>query len=667
MGKVAPMKRWSSAVLVLVAWGCGGDASPLWLDAQPDTMAPDVELGEPVDDGVCGENLIVRRVVAAPGGVEVVAQVLDRDGAPADWSDARATLSWSGGEATAVVASAWEEAGITGLVVSGRDEAANAMVMALPRGERFVVWRAGAKLELVVEATDDKAHVLRRLDALGEGDGAVPMAQVFEARTALRRLEGVLGPVDRTLVVGGSGATETLTGTVRVEGLRNWDDGADGTALANTIVARRAGLVRLAACVGAGRGERLTVKWGELACDVVMPEGVAGSCDGEVMATVAAGRWPSEASPRTIELVMTEAEAEVAGALGRTNSKEPFGLSVRIGPGVEAVPAVANYRGHTSLECERKSYAVELGDAARVMPGVSSDRFYLISMCRDSGYFNQLFGNRLARVLGLFPLEQEVVRLVAAGEDRGVYLLMEDPEVALKEGMVEPWAVLRRRFDPEDEPVDVDFAVNEVEALASWSALEAVAQTAAADGMAAELGESLALDRYLEWVALNTFLRNEDWVDELFMYSGQEGGSPFWQVMSWDPDDLFSPCHHGGRFAFEDPWRMLYCAEGRLEYGLLRSPELYTRYISILETLMARLDKATLESVMAGVRRDLFAVVTSDETAAAMIELVQSDAAAATASGFKTIVTARMDTMLGEAEASRVRLTERIGTYRSGP
>ena len=588
---MAPMKRWFSAVSVLVASGCGGDASPLWLDAQPDTMAPDVELGEPVEEGVCGENLIVRRVVGAPGGVEVVVQVLDRDGAPANWSDARAAVSWSGGEATAAVASAWEEAGITGLVVSGRDEAAMTLVMGLPEGERLAVWRSGVELELVVEATDDKLHVLRRLNALGDVNGPVPLAHVLEARTALRRLEGVLGPVDRTLVVGGSGATETMTGAVRVEGLLTRED---GTALADSIVARRAGLVRLAACVGAERGERLTVKWGEVACDVVMPEVVAGACDAATTAAVAAGRWPSEAGPRTIELVMTEVEAELAGALGRANSKEPFGLSVRLGAGVEAAAAVANYRGHTSLECERKSYAVELERAARVMPGVSSDRFYLISMCRDSGYFNQLFGNRLARMLGLFPLEQEVVRLVAAGEDRGVYLLMEDPEVALKEAMVEPWAVLRRRFDPEDEPPDVDFAVDEAEALASWSGLEAIAQTGAADGMGAELGESLGLDRYLQWVALNTFLRNEDWVDELFMYSGLEGGAPFWQVMSWDPDDLYAPCHHGGRFAFEDPWRMLYCAEGRLEYGLLRSPELYARYVSILETLMAGLDKATL-------------------------------------------------------------------------
>ena len=250
---------------------------------------------------------------------------------------------------------------------------------------------------------------------------------------------------------------------------------------------------------------------------------------------------------------------------------------------------------------------------------------------------------------------------------------MEDPETALREAMVEPWAVLRRRFDPEDEPPDVDFAVNEAEALASWRALEAVAQTGPVDplaemGQMAELlSEGLALDRYLEWVALNTFLRNEDWVDELFMYSGLEGGRPFWQVMSWDPDDLFSPCHHGGRFAFEDPWRMLYCAEGKLEWGLLRSPGLYTHYISILETLMAKLDQATLGSVMAGVRQDLFAVVTADETAAAMIELVQSDAGAATATGFQAIVTARMDTMLREAEASRERLTERIKAYRSAP
>jgi hypothetical protein len=586
----------------------------------------------------CEDGLLLRGARARPGGVDLLIEV----NAPPP----TAPLSLGGRRAT--TSSITSPRGLTGLVVAGPDADAAAFLRALPEGERVVVWQGKT---LVAEATTDREHAARRVETLASAQ--ISVADVLAAELALRDLEGPLGPEDRALVVGSGTSFAPRSGVVNIDLL--------GPDTLNTLLARRSRLFHVSSCLDTTGSATLT--WGPLSCAISLPERPP-HLEGTLCDLEARDPW-NPTPPRTLELVMSSTEAALARDLAEKNSRDPFTFAINLGLG-SPIRATARYRGHTSLECDRKSYAVDLdgGDPRRLMAESANDEFFLISMCRDAGYFNQLFGNRLARELGLFPLAFEVVRLVESSpegrRELGAYLLLEDPEKALRQDLVDPWAILRRRFDPEFEPPDVDYATDETAALAVWDEIEALAKTG-------NLSPMLDSDAYLRWVALNTFLENEDWIDEVFFYASLEAGTPYFRVMGWDPDDLFSPCHHGGRFAFDDPHDILYCAEGDLERALLENPEVYARFIDALEDLIAFLTPEYLESVMANVESDLFSVVSTDPVAAAMIELNSKSPEAKTATGFRTVVGKMMADMLSAAERSRANLKSKIATWRALP
>jgi hypothetical protein len=135
--------------------------------------------------------------------------------------------------------------------------------------------------------------------------------------------------------------------------------------------------------------------------------------------------------------------------------------------------------------------------------------------------------------------------------------------------------------------------------------------------------------------------------------------------MGWDPDDLFSACHHASKFAYEDPHGILYCAEGTIDAAILRSPEVYARYVELLEGLIADLGPEKLRYTMDQVRDELWAVLADDATAAAMVTLVEKHPEAATAEGARAVIAAKMDAMLEEAKARRAALTEAIAAWRA--
>ncbi len=626
--------------LALVHICCGSEAPSTDIFGDAEGAGDELLQAEEVSDLVprtCTE-IVVRGSMARPGGVDVILELVSSP----------PTASASLGGRRAATSPITSPRGLTGLVVAGPDADAAAFLRALPEGERVVVWQGKT---LIAEATTDREHAARRVEALTPAP--ISVADVLAAELSLRDLEGPLGPEDRTLVVGPGTAFTPRRGPVNIDPL--------GSDTLETLLTRRAHLVRVSSCLTTTG--TATLEWGALSCSVPLPERPP-HLEGTLCDLEAGDPW-NPTPPRTLELVMSSNEAALARDLAEKDSRDPFTFAINLGVG-SPIRATARYRGHTSLECDRKSYAVDLdgGDPRRLMAKSANDEFFLISMCRDSGYFNQLFGNRLARELGLFPLAFEVVRLVEASpegrRELGAYLLLEDPEKALRQDMTDPWAILRRRFDPEFEPPDVDYATDETAALAVWDEIEALAKTGT-------LSPMLDSDAYLRWIALNTFLENEDWIDEVFFYASLEAGTPDFRVMGWDPDDLFSPCHHGGRFAFDDPHDILYCTEGDLERALLASPAVYARFIAALEDLIAFLTPEYLESVMTEVESDLFSVVSTDPVAAAMIELNSKSPEAKTAAGFRAVVGKMMADMLSAAERSRANLTSKIATWRALP
>ena len=80
-----------------------------------------------------------------------------------------------------------------------------------------------------------------------------------------------------------------------------------------------------------------------------------------------------------------------------------------------------------------------------------------------------------------------------------------------------------------------------------------------------------------------------DYVDEIYFYSSNENQqTPYWGLHSWDPDDAFQKCHHGGKDAYIDRFQMLYCLEGNMDVVFLRSKDMYSRFVQTLEELLEK-------------------------------------------------------------------------------
>lgn len=618
-------------------------------DTVADTSnAPDVET-VPIDGGSCGNGLRVLSMRPWPGGgLSIAVELTGPDGAPGA-SDG-AVVSIDGQPAS--IASAWQPLGVTGIVLLGDDRtAARALVQALPDGETFVVWRGAM---LLAEATTDKRHVLARIDEAGpdliapiDAPAWAPMVK------ALVDLGGADAALAKTLVVSGS-APQPLTDAVLVASL-------DQPDLASWLVARRSGLARIGTCARYTPGQVVAVTVDGVACHAIVPEPLA-YLSGEACNADAAARdaWPWGSG---VDIVLTPDELAVYETRKADLSKDDFSGSVRLGAG-EALPATLHFRGQTSLDCERKSFNIDLAgpDARRLVPGAANDELYLIAMCKDVGYYNQLLGDTLAAQLGIFPLARRLVTVHVNEQNLGVYLLLEHPTEAMKDGATALEAVIRRGLDQDGNRPEVQLTAHgdDASALASYDAM-----VASADDIA-KLEQRLDLDHYLTWIALAVLLQNGDYVDEVFFEGALEAGAsdPYYRILAWDPDDLWSECHRHGNAAIPDEHGIMYCVEADIDHVLFADPVVYDRFVTILEGLLDVYTIERLTAEMAIVRDDLFAAVGDDATAAAMLELVAEHAEAATKDGFRGVVEDLMNSDLAHADEWLDALRAKVDAYR---
>ncbi|MFO0749258.1 MAG: CotH kinase family protein [Myxococcota bacterium] len=643
------------ALLLTFCAGCPDDAThPTFLDEYSDDVevtddvptAPDVET-VPIDGGTCGDGLRLLRVGGWPGGgLSLAVQLTGPNGEPGSVDGASASV----GGAPAAIAPAYQATGITGIVLldDGR-ELARSLVEAMPDGETFVVW-SGSQLE--ADATHDKAHVLARIAAAPASAAAPAWPGIVKA---LVELGGADGPLAKTLVVAGT-PPQPLSDAVAIEPLT--------AGLAQRLIARRVGLARVGTCAAPSPGSVVELAVDGVTCTFIAPEPLdylAGeACDPDAAAR---DDWPWGTRA---DLVMTPDETVIYEARKAAASKEDFTGSVSLGAG-EPLPATLHFRGQTSLDCDRTSYTVDFAGPTprRLMPGGANDELFLIAMCKDVGYYNQILGDTLAGQLGIFPLRHRLVTLYVNGANQGVYLLLEHPVEALKDDATALDVVIRRGLDQDGNRPEVQLTVSgdATQALASYDAM------VAAGVDLEQVSARLDLDHYLDWMALDVLLHNGDYVDEVFFAGSLEAGEadPWYHILAWDPDDLWSACHRNGAAAIPDPHGILYCAEADLDHLLYANPAIYDRFVTRLEALLSTYTIERLTSEMAAVRADLFAAVSDDATAAAMLELVAEHPEAATRSGFQTVVEGLMNADLATAAAWLTQLREKVDAYRGGP
>jgi len=456
-----------------------------------------------------------------------------------------------------------------------------------------------------------------------------------------------------------------------------WVPGEDDADVAQTLkqalLAESEGVLAIGACLSDTKAEAVSLVAPDGAvCEIELPEwpeeeaGLACFAD-----DVASGK---RNYPRVFRFIMTPEERVVFDDYTKNKIKDDFALSVQVGDSAP-VAAKAHIRGQTSLDCARKNFSVDLdhGVPRHLRPYFASDEFYLISMCKDDRYHQQFLANVLASGLGLFLLSMDMVELVVGDESWGVYLLLEKNDLGIIEENSRVKAIIRRRFDPEDKLPDVEFpngASTEDPVAAGYWNLTSALDGLSGDELISRARELFDLDALLRLVAFHSLTGNGDWVDEVLFYStesvrGSKAGE-WYRFMAWDMDDLYSDCHHSGKWAMKDPHGMVFCAEGDIELLLLADDVVYARYVDVLEDLILyRVTEGVFDAALDQTRGALLPFFDRPEICAAMVELLKSNPGASDPEVAKADILDKMGKLKADFLARRGKLLDLIAKYRA--
>ncbi|HVV83901.1 MAG TPA: CotH kinase family protein, partial [Kofleriaceae bacterium] len=622
--------RAAVACLVLGIAACGGK---LDLDIPADAAIDAPPPPPPV--------VPVAHVHSWPGmGVQLVVEVPDRVTAEAQGGLPEAWLETDGGQRIdAQVAPAGVTTGSTAVLVlpspdptihAARLAAADQLLQKLPAQERVALYAVEADhAVLLSDMQIPREHARARLAELEPSSSTNAVIALREVRGALDGLQSAFGDDGRAAIVVGEAAEDDPPEVRRtVQVLSMTGDGDPAAAAASTVAqlaARRAALVRIGACPTFAENEPFELHLGSgHADDLFAPEvmdHVAGEpCDA---AKAAADDYPY---PSEIDLTFTpEQRAAYDQAFNSQNENVDWQGSIKLGVGTP-IAFTGHLHGQGTLGCARKSYNVELDDGKRrrLMPGLAGDQILLVSMCEDDSYFGQVFADRLMARLDLFKPSLRFVKLTIDGVNRGVYLLMDQPEHSIRDNGLGIESVIRRRYDIDNQPAEVKYPTDPAIAATEASYFETLgdfAMTGPPDMLDGELGRRMDLDGYLRLLAIYSLLQNGDYIDEYWFFGSQEPGGEYYRMMGWDTDDTFSACHGGGGRGIVDRCMLTYCAEAELDHSLLRSPAIYNRFLLGMDRVLTEITPELMMATMAQVKSELWAVLDDDATAQALVEI----------------------------------------------
>ena len=633
------------------------------------TPPADVDIDLEVASGQLG---LVRQVSWPGGGTELTVKVTNPEGGPiAEQLAGAFVVSTAGGAigndaihverevlGVGVTTILIKPAATSALRASQVQELAR-FVLERPPTEAIslILWRTG--IEQLANFTLDRERLVAKLDLVLDMEPAPePLAFEEALRIAEEHVAMVGGRAPRgirALVLSGA-EVATLPPTRSVVIV--------GTEQASTSIQEFANssYYRVSLCHGdPGALLNVTVDGATGLLPVLLanalPESSDAACD------VAAMGPNLRRFPQRIEFEFTEAQRQVYDERVAALSKADFDLAVRL-DGSAPITASAHLRGKGTLGCERKSYTLSLDGAGRhLLPKSRTDEFYLLSMCADDRYVEQFTANQLLRELGLFPLAFRYVEVALDDATQGVYLLLEKPREEIVRDGAGIHDVMRRRFET-NPPADY------FESKFSTGAFDAPGIYSAAVSEPATLDEHLSIEQYLRFLALMTAYQNGDYIDEIWLAASEQrvvGDSAglWFETMAWDNDDLFSECHYEGRFAFEDPKGLVYCAEATIDHALLADPVLYSRYVDILEDVLRnRVPPERFDAATEATAAEILPILERDGVSAALVRLIEDNPAAADPAEAKRDVSAKLEALRGLYRSRHAVLLERIDAYR---
>lgn len=688
--------------------GCGDTASagPSEDAGSPfaDVSFPDLDVGDVALDApepeLCDvvDRVTLVRDRSVAGGRQVHLYLYDVDGVAldADFAGCLTVVDERLGELPLVATRATSGAGATLIVAQWTPDQVDetrrmidAFVAARAPDERVAVWAWSDSLMQVVGATSDRRRITERLDAVWSGDDATPQAADVVAADAAERWEhlsrnALLGARDIVFIAPNLALDAPpsldrdfvldwwLIGDATFERSVTASEVAAGE-LAAALAERDDGGQALLAFCDDGRRLELDFRVGarsvrRVSLGDAAAEHMGADCDLQRIV---------EAAPLTlprIDVSFTAEERALFDQLADARDRATVFSGAMLLPGEQnTTPFDASFRGQSSIDCARKSLSFDLdgGDARHLLPHSGGDEFFLISMCLDKHYINQINADRLLAALGTWQLEFGVVELRVDGESRGAYLLVEKVDDELRNDISGLRAVIRRRTDIDGKAPESEWAFDDDDeaAIARYEAFLGRIQEAEGDALMEALESSMDIEQYLRWVALMSLLANGDYVDEVFFAEEETVNTAhqpasFYTIQAWDPDDLFSVCHHDSRFAIDDPHGLLYCAEGLIDHAMFDDAAVYERYVAILESVIYEITVDEFTIVAHQTRDDLLAIFADRDAQQAMGELIAEVPEARETARFNAEIADATAALIAKYVERRALFIEAIAVYR---
>ena len=310
--------------------------------------------------------------------------------------------------------------------------------------------------------------------------------------------------------------------------------------------------------------------------------------------------------PSQVHFEFNAQQKEIFNTIVQKRSRVDFELSVKSSSNGITHSAKAHLRGQSTLRlCGRKSYSLELanGFPKNLLPNASGHHYFLMALCFDQMNIRSHTAYELWQSLGLFPMRYRFIELFINGTSQGIYMILENPSTALIQKRSHTSSIIRRDFDLSINTTypQVKYS-STTETNASGNYINAFLDIdkTPENELTTILEKTIDLEQYITHLATATILQNGDYVDEI-LFIRQESLSDDglfmdrYQILKWDPDELFRPCHIAGQIAFKDPWKIAYCVESEVGKAILSQPVLYDRFVNKVEELLS--DKLSKEKV----------------------------------------------------------------------
>jgi len=268
-----------------------------------------------------------------------------------------------------------------------------------------------------------------------------------------------------------------------------------------------------------------------------------------------------------------------------------------------ATSATLNIRGQNCLKAPRKCFGLKFEDKQK-FPGLGeleSKSFNLVSMWHETGYISSKIGFEFFRATGLFDIRSEYAEVIINGESFGLYLVVEKPKKAIKRNQDGDVIVARRKFsgrldisreDYSDHPRRDDFSQ-------AYTDLAIKLDTESGATLLRSLEQGMDLDSYMNWLLVNSVLKNGDYTDELYVYADVSQPNIYFEVMPWDLDDLFKGPHWGNTLEQKDIIKnsLLYSLESALDQKIQSDPILYSKLEALADSLLSQIRSHEFEVV----------------------------------------------------------------------